>query len=169
MISLALLVLFLILEPVRLWWGYSGNLQESAPSLVGHLMLTVMTSLPLCIWFVVLQGLLKYGFVMPLELAVNAVYLALTLPQVYYGYKAAKAMVKQQASFLIQELNSASIHPLKENVSDKLGSSETVGMSESKLHQKSWNGSRVLPATEQTRVLSPSSVMSPLQESKKAF
>jgi hypothetical protein len=59
-IEAALLLLFLVSEPVRLALGYSGNLQEKVPFVAAFMLLTLFPGLPVCLYFMFVQKVRWY-------------------------------------------------------------------------------------------------------------
>ena len=104
-ISVCLFVSFIIIEPTRIYFGFAGNLREKVPELSGCFLLSCFPILPSTIFFVSLQPVCQNGFVLPLEIAVNIVYLVLVSGQVIYSYVAAKKIVRSQAAQFILRID----------------------------------------------------------------
>ncbi|KAL5040706.1 hypothetical protein BDEG_24612 [Batrachochytrium dendrobatidis JEL423] len=66
--GLFLLGAFVVIEPIRLWLGYSGNLKE--------------------------RPIMGNGVTMPFDYALNLVYILMIAAEIVYGYMAAKDIVQ---------------------------------------------------------------------------
>ncbi|KAI9336827.1 hypothetical protein DFJ73DRAFT_629103 [Zopfochytrium polystomum] len=109
---------FVVVEPLRIWLGFSGNLSEKVPDLAGSFLFTCFPQLFACFYFTSVQPKLGQGFNTPFEVALNIVGIALLLPQLYFGYEAGRAIVKSQAaSFFLT---------LSEEPPDEEGSSQDL-------------------------------------------
>jgi transmembrane protein 17 len=99
--SPVLFSIFSMLEIWRLYLGYSGNLMNRVPELAGCFLLSCFPQAVICIYFAYLQSI--RDFVVPVEIAMNTVYLALILPEIILSYKTAGNLIKSQAlNFLLQ-------------------------------------------------------------------
>ncbi|KAI9203532.1 uncharacterized protein BJ171DRAFT_460367 [Polychytrium aggregatum] len=94
----ALASIFIVLEPVRIFMGFTGNLKERVPDLCGSFMLSTFPQLPILLYFCGLQSLTASGFTLPFEFALNFVYALVLIPQILIGYRAAKHIVDIQAA-----------------------------------------------------------------------
>jgi transmembrane protein 17 len=98
-----LYAIFLLVEALRLWLGFSGNMRERVPEIAGCFLFSIFPQIVISLYFMSLQPLSGYGFTMALEYALNIVYLALLLPQVVLSYLAAKHIVQAQtANFFLR-------------------------------------------------------------------
>eukprot|EP00111_Clytia_hemisphaerica_P008242 TCONS_00024019-protein len=87
---------------VRLYLGYSGNLQEKVPELAGFWLVTFIFQLPL-ICFLLFN---EYTYVLPLERAVHIIMLCFLLYEIIQGYRSIKQMTDAQVEkFHLQRLN----------------------------------------------------------------
>ncbi|KAI9331200.1 hypothetical protein BDR26DRAFT_870527, partial [Obelidium mucronatum] len=89
---------FIAVEPLRLWLGYCGNLKERVPDLAGCFLFTFFPQLFTCFYYMGWQPKLGYGFTLPFEVALNASYSLLLIPEMYFGYASAQAIIKSQAA-----------------------------------------------------------------------
>ncbi|KAI9168408.1 hypothetical protein H9P43_007780 [Blastocladiella emersonii ATCC 22665] len=81
------LAVFILAEPVRLLLGMRGNRRERIPDLAGFLLLSVLPQVLVLAYFAVLQRVHAHSVVSPVEVALNAAYLAVLVPQVAIGYR----------------------------------------------------------------------------------
>ena len=79
-IRTAVLFLWLLAEPVRLWTGYSGNLRENVPILLVFWLLTFFVSTPVSIYFSFAQKDIK-----PYDKGINVTVLVLLLLELAGG------------------------------------------------------------------------------------
>ncbi|XP_053547656.1 transmembrane protein 17 [Bombina bombina] len=68
-ILVTLLILMSVIEVIRLYLGYSGNLQEKVPELAGFWLLSLLLQLPLVLFLLCDPGLM----LLPLELATHVI------------------------------------------------------------------------------------------------
>ncbi|KAM4636680.1 transmembrane protein 17 [Discoglossus pictus] len=68
-ILVTLLILMSLIEVIRLYLGYSGNLQEKVPELAGFWLLSLLLQLPLLLFLLFDPGLQ----LLPLEMAVHGI------------------------------------------------------------------------------------------------
>ncbi|XP_057294301.1 transmembrane protein 17B-like isoform X2 [Hydractinia symbiolongicarpus] len=80
------------LELIRLYLGYSGNLQEKVPELAGFWLVTFILQLPLTCFLLFNENAL----ILPMERAVNIIMLLFMLFEVVQGYRAIKRMTDAQ-------------------------------------------------------------------------
>ncbi|XP_046554999.1 transmembrane protein 17-like [Haliotis rubra] len=83
-----------IIEVVRLYLGYVGNLMERVPELAGFWLLTVLLQLPL----ILLMTFNEDAKVVPLERAMNIVKALFIVFEVICGYIAIRIMVNYQVT-----------------------------------------------------------------------
>uniref|UniRef100_H2YCW2 Transmembrane protein 17 n=1 Tax=Ciona savignyi TaxID=51511 RepID=H2YCW2_CIOSA len=93
-ILIAILVIFSLVEGIRLFLGFVGNLQEKVPELFGFLLLTIVPQVP----FLLFLLLNEFTIILPLERAVHIVQAVLLLIELISGSVAAKAITRQQAT-----------------------------------------------------------------------
>ncbi|KAI8925828.1 hypothetical protein BC831DRAFT_426367 [Entophlyctis helioformis] len=94
--TLFLMLAFSIMEPVRLWLGYNGNLRERVPEISGCFVFSCFPQLLVLVYLLVGQPFTSRGFSLPIETALNFVYMCLVVPEIVFGYLAARAIVKQR-------------------------------------------------------------------------
>ncbi|KAI9220143.1 hypothetical protein BC828DRAFT_398393 [Blastocladiella britannica] len=83
------LVLFLLVEPIRLVLGMRGNMREQIPELGGFLVLSVFPQLLILVYFPLIQRAHYGSVVFPVELSVCTLYLSLVVPELLLGYNCA--------------------------------------------------------------------------------
>ncbi|CAI9715150.1 Hypothetical predicted protein [Octopus vulgaris] len=84
-------VMFGIIEIIRLYLGYIGNLMERVPELAGSWLLTLLMQFPLIIFL-----LFNEGQKFPLEIAVHIVMFGFVLTEMFSGYFAIRTMINYQ-------------------------------------------------------------------------
>ncbi|XP_040570796.1 transmembrane protein 17 [Lepeophtheirus salmonis] len=92
-ILLTVLIAVVIIEVIRLYLGYLGNLQEKVPELAGFWLLSIILQLPL-------QGFLLLNedlIILPIERAGNIVMILLLISQLLAGLLALKRITRHQA------------------------------------------------------------------------
>ncbi|XP_067686920.1 transmembrane protein 17-like [Haliotis asinina] len=98
----AVFIAYSIIEVVRLYLGYVGNLMERVPELAGFWLLTVLLQLPL----ILLMTFNEDAKVVPLERAVNIVKALFIVFEVICGYFAIRIMVNYQVTkFHLQQFS----------------------------------------------------------------
>jgi transmembrane protein 17 len=103
---IALLPVFLVCEPLRLRFGYLGNLQESIPDLAGFLLLSAFPQLPITIYYIVFQPISILGFSLPMDIALNVVYAVLILFQIVFACFGARQIVASHAAqFMLRDFH----------------------------------------------------------------
>ncbi|XP_069727349.1 transmembrane protein 17B-like [Phaenicophaeus curvirostris] len=92
-----LVTAFIILslgEGSRLYLGYVGNLQEKVPELAGFLLLSFLIQLPLLLFLMTDNHIIR----LPLEMAVHSLFLAFLIAEIVAAFFALKTMTKQLAA-----------------------------------------------------------------------
>lgn len=84
---------FCLMEPLRLLAGFSGNLQEKVPSLLGFLLLTAGFGLPVSLYFVGLLGADARAF----DKALNWVAVVMYALELVFGAAACVGVMRSQA------------------------------------------------------------------------
>ncbi|XP_071093451.1 transmembrane protein 17-like [Haliotis cracherodii] len=90
----AVFIAYSIIEIVRLYLGYVGNLMERVPELAGFWLLTVLLQLPL----ILLMTFNEDAKIVPLERAMNIVKALFIVFEVICGYFAIRIMVNYQVT-----------------------------------------------------------------------
>ncbi|CAG0890000.1 unnamed protein product [Cyprideis torosa] len=80
------------LEVIRIYLGYSGNLSEKIPELVGFWLLTLLIELPLISFALFSSGLKTIVF----ERTLNAFLAVLVLLELVFGYMAIQCIAQEQ-------------------------------------------------------------------------
>ncbi|NWY05342.1 TMM17 protein, partial [Nothoprocta ornata] len=108
-IVVTVIILASLIEVVRLYLGYMGNLQEKVPELAGFWLLSLLLQLPI-ILFLLFNEALK---IQPLERSVNIIFALFLTFQVIAGFLALKKMVNQLAThFHLHEFDWLEEYPL---------------------------------------------------------
>ena len=93
-VLVTVLVAIVIIEIVRLYLGYLGNLTEKVPELAGFWLLTILLQLPL-------QGFLLFNtdlILVPLETSAGSVMMILILLELLAGFVALRRITRHQAN-----------------------------------------------------------------------
>ncbi|XP_062974600.1 transmembrane protein 17 [Elgaria multicarinata webbii] len=93
-ILVTIIILTSLIEIIRLYLGYMGNLQEKVPELAGFWLLSLLLQLPLILFMLLNEGLK----IQPLERAVNVIFVAFLVFQVITAFLDLKKMVNQLAT-----------------------------------------------------------------------
>ncbi|XP_060113562.1 transmembrane protein 17 isoform X1 [Heteronotia binoei] len=101
-ILVTIMIISSLIEVIRLYLGYMGNLQEKVPELAGFWLLSLFLQLPLILFLLLNEGLK----IQPLERAVHVVFVAFLVFQVVAAFLALKKMVNQLATrFRLREFD----------------------------------------------------------------
>ncbi|RVE72216.1 hypothetical protein OJAV_G00059710 [Oryzias javanicus] len=93
-ILVTVLLLMTLIEVIRLYLGYAGNLQEKVPELAGFWLLSILLQFPLVLFQLFNEALL----IQPLERAVHLVLGCFVLTQALTGFVALRDMVRHTGS-----------------------------------------------------------------------
>ncbi|TNN49801.1 Transmembrane protein 17A [Liparis tanakae] len=85
------MILLTLVEVVRLYLGYVGNLKEKVPELAAFWLLSFMFQLPVLLFFLTDEGII----ILPLERAVHSLYLLLLLAQILASFLALRTMTRK--------------------------------------------------------------------------
>ncbi|XP_076007232.1 transmembrane protein 17A [Genypterus blacodes] len=83
--------LLTIIEVVRLYLGYIGNLGEKVPELSAFWLLSFMFQLPVLLFFLTDEGII----ILPLERAVHSLYLLILLAEILASLRAVRTMTRK--------------------------------------------------------------------------
>lgn len=97
-LSPLLLSVWFMVEPLRLFFGYVGNLQEKVPQLTGFWLFTLIPQLPITFFFIVALPLRVNGtsIQLPFERAGSIILMCFVFTEAVVGYYALRRMVKSQ-------------------------------------------------------------------------
>uniref|UniRef100_A0A3P9JPT7 Zgc:112294 n=1 Tax=Oryzias latipes TaxID=8090 RepID=A0A3P9JPT7_ORYLA len=103
------LVLVTIIEVIRLYLGYVGNLEEKVPELAAFWLLSFTFQLPVLLFFMTDEGIL----ILPLERGIHLVYLLFLLSQILTSFMALRTMTqKLTLLFYLRQFGRAeNLHP----------------------------------------------------------
>ncbi|CAG5135757.1 unnamed protein product [Candidula unifasciata] len=93
-VLVAIYVVYFIIEVVRLYLGYLGNLMERVPELAGSWLLTLLLTFPL----ILLLNINDNALLLPLERALHILMAIFVGLEVIVGYFAIRAMVNYQVT-----------------------------------------------------------------------
>ncbi|XP_029910239.1 transmembrane protein 17B [Myripristis murdjan] len=93
-ILVTVLIMMTLIEAIRLYLGYAGNLQEKVPELAGFWLLSILLQFPLILFQLFNEAIL----IQPLERGVHIVLAAFLLIQALSGFVALREMVRHTES-----------------------------------------------------------------------
>ncbi|KAF6106730.1 transmembrane protein 17 [Phyllostomus discolor] len=101
-IVVTVIILITLIEAIRLYLGYMGNLQEKVPELAGFWLLSLLLQLPLILFLLFNEGLMN----LPLEKAVHIIFTMFLTFQVVSAFLTLRKMVNQLATrFHLQDFD----------------------------------------------------------------
>lgn len=101
-IVITVIILITLIEAIRLYLGYMGNLQEKVPELAGFWLLSLLLQLPLILFLLFNEGLTN----LPLEKAIHIIFTIFLMFQVILAFLTLRKMVNQLAvRFHLQEFH----------------------------------------------------------------
>ncbi|XP_074197299.1 transmembrane protein 17 isoform X1 [Camelus bactrianus] len=101
-IVVTVIILVTLIEVIRLYLGYMGNLQEKVPELAGFWLLSLLLQLPLILFLLFNEGLTN----LPLEKAVHIIFTTFLTFQVISAFLTMRKMVNQLATrFHLQDFD----------------------------------------------------------------
>ncbi|NXU77860.1 TMM17 protein, partial [Oreotrochilus melanogaster] len=107
-ILVTIMILTSLIEVIRLYLGYMGNLQEKVPELAGFWLLSLLLQLPIINFLLFNEGLK----IQPLERAVHVIFALFLTSQVIAAFFALKRMVNKLAThFRLHEFDRLEEHP----------------------------------------------------------
>ncbi|NXT33657.1 TMM17 protein, partial [Pelecanoides urinatrix] len=108
-ILVTVMILASLIEVIRLYLGFMGNLQEKVPELAGFWLLSLLLQLPIILFLLFNEGLQ----IQPLERAVHIVFALFLTFQVIAAFVALKRMVNKLAThFHLNEFDQLEEHPV---------------------------------------------------------
>ncbi|XP_050750484.1 transmembrane protein 17 isoform X1 [Gymnogyps californianus] len=108
-ILVTIMILASLIEVIRLYLGYMGNLQEKVPELAGFWLLSLLLQLPIILFLLFNEGLK----IQPLERAVHIVFALFLTFQVVAAFVTLKRMVNKLAThFRLNEFDQLEEHPV---------------------------------------------------------
>ncbi|XP_070828121.1 transmembrane protein 17B [Chaetodon trifascialis] len=100
-ILVAVLILMTLIEAIRVFLGYTGNIQEKVPELAGFWLLTILLQFPLIMFQLFNEAIL----IQPLERGVHIVLAIFILTQALSGFVALRDMVRHaESQFHVRQL-----------------------------------------------------------------
>uniref|UniRef100_A0A3B1K9A1 Transmembrane protein 17 n=1 Tax=Astyanax mexicanus TaxID=7994 RepID=A0A3B1K9A1_ASTMX len=101
-ILITVLILMTLIEGIRLYLGYAGNLQEKVPELAGFWLLSLLLQFPLTLFLLFNEAIL----IQPLERGVHIILALFILAEALSGFVALRAMVRNTESrFHLRQFN----------------------------------------------------------------
>mmetsp|Transcript_5279 Transcript_5279/g.5778 ORF Transcript_5279/g.5778 Transcript_5279/m.5778 type:complete len:153 (+) Transcript_5279:74-532(+) len=95
--QLIVLVVWIFTEPIRLYYGFTGNLKESVPHLSTYLLMTVFPQLPMVIYLAYFQVLR-----LPIDAVVGSLMVIFLALQFYFGVTTIRTVMKNQTAQFMQ-------------------------------------------------------------------
>ncbi|XP_045581794.1 transmembrane protein 17 isoform X1 [Procambarus clarkii] len=83
-ILVAIYIALPLIEVIRLYIGYIGNLEEKVPELAGSWLLSLLLQLPLLLFLILVPG----TWSLPMDYAVNSIFLIFVIFHLIFGYQA---------------------------------------------------------------------------------
>ncbi|KAM3937596.1 transmembrane protein 17B-like isoform 1-T1 [Leptodactylus fuscus] len=109
-----------LIESLRLYLGYIGNLHEKVPELAGFLLLTFLIQTPLILFLLTDEQII----ILPLEFAVHAIYITFLQTELLVSFYVLKIMTRQLATqFYLQRTD----HLEHKDVSTKVKTQHNKG------------------------------------------
>ncbi|XP_002921857.2 transmembrane protein 17 isoform X2 [Ailuropoda melanoleuca] len=106
-IVVTVIILITLIEAIRLYLGYMGNLQEKVPELAGFWLLSLLLQLPLILFLLFNEGLTN----LPLEKAIHIIFTLFLTFQVVSAFVTLRKMVNQLATrFHLQDFDRLSAY-----------------------------------------------------------
>ncbi|XP_027758378.1 transmembrane protein 17 isoform X1 [Empidonax traillii] len=142
-ILVTIMILASIIEIIRLYLGYMGNLQEKVPELAGFWLLSLLLQLPIILFLLFNEGLK----IQPLERAVHIVFAFFLAFQVITAFVTLKRMVNKLAThFHLREFHRLEEQPVpgfyslgrEERAVPTAGRGPTAGWRSHPGGQRSW-------------------------------
>ncbi|XP_026168195.1 transmembrane protein 17B [Mastacembelus armatus] len=93
-ILVTVLILMTLIEAIRLYLGYAGNLKEKVPELAGFWLLSILLQFPLILFQLFNEAIL----IQPLERGVHIVFSIFILTQALFGFVALRDVVRHTES-----------------------------------------------------------------------
>ncbi|XP_029377870.1 transmembrane protein 17B [Echeneis naucrates] len=101
-ILVTVLIVMTLIEAIRLYLGYAGNLQEKVPELAGFWLLSILLQFPLVLFQLFNEAIL----IQPLERGVHIVLTIFILTQAISGFVALRDMVRHtESQFHLRQFN----------------------------------------------------------------
>ncbi|KAH0625474.1 hypothetical protein JD844_015006, partial [Phrynosoma platyrhinos] len=100
-------LMLILVETLRLYLGYIGNLQEKVPELAGFVLLSFLIEMPVLLFILTDEHIIR----LPLEMAVHLVLLLFLASEIAAAFLALKVMTKQLAmQFYLKQFEEGADH-----------------------------------------------------------
>jgi hypothetical protein len=90
-VSIAVVIIWAVLEPLRLYYGISGNLKESVPSLATYLLVTIFPTTPFILYLAYIQPVL-----FPIDPIIGSLMVVCLVVQFIMGFNATRKIIRSQ-------------------------------------------------------------------------
>ena len=102
-------IVWILIEPIRLRSGFSGNLEERVSELSGLFIFSLFPQLIVAFYFILLQPFTGSGFAFPIEIALNIVYLILIIPEIIFGWISIRRIINHQTAIFFLRMKDDSM------------------------------------------------------------
>lgn len=92
-VLLPIFVVWLVTEPFRLYFGYSGNLQEKVSHVVSYLLISVFPQLPLVVYLAYLQEI-----TFPMDFIMGSIMLIFLILDIFFGVRMLRSLIRSQTA-----------------------------------------------------------------------
>ena len=92
-ITLVVFIIWAVVEPLRIWFGFVGNLKEKVPQLAAYCLLNVFPQIPVLVYLAFFQPSL-----LPFERVSNVVQLIAVVLSAILGFSTTRSLVRSQTS-----------------------------------------------------------------------
>ena len=89
--SVSVVVIWAAIEPIRLYYGFLGNLQESVPSLATYLLVTLFPQLPFVLYLAYIQPV-----IFPVDPIIGSMMVAILTLQFFIGLNSTRKIIRGQ-------------------------------------------------------------------------
>lgn len=90
-VSISVVVIWAFLEPLRLYYGFSGNLKENVPSLATYLLVTLFPQMPFILYLAYIQPVL-----FPIDPIIGSLMVVFLVVQFVLGFAATRKIIRSQ-------------------------------------------------------------------------
>jgi len=92
-VSISVLVIWAVIEPFRLYYGFLGNLKERVPELATYLLISVFPQTPLILYLAYVQPV-KF----PIDYILGSFMLVFLLAQFGFGLRTVQSQIRTQTA-----------------------------------------------------------------------
>lgn len=92
-VAISNIIVWLVFEVVRLYYGISGNINEKVPELSAYLLITIFPQIPFALYFAYIQPVL-----FPVDPILGTLMLLLLLFQIWEGLSTTRRLIRSQTA-----------------------------------------------------------------------